>query len=101
MWDYLTDITTPDEYVSKREYKRETYSKTPFEKITRLRQVSVLSLSESDAWKKRFKAIMMKLVQILVFSLNGTMSYTKEEIARDSRIILSAYPSEISGEELV
>jgi hypothetical protein len=102
-WDFLKYCTTKADYMTIRSFKSDVYQMTDCQAVmTQLRVITPLIISdpevakshdiEIDRWRSFFKTVVMKLVQIIVFDLDGTMTYVKDLIAQDSRKIVDAYP---------
>jgi hypothetical protein len=105
-WDFLKYLTPKDKYDEFYDIRRSVYEMEMRALMTQLPKLLPLIVTDPEHaaligldmthWRTRFKSLTMKLVQIIVFHLDSTMTYTKAEIAEDSRKIATAHPLELS-----
>jgi hypothetical protein len=100
-WDYLKYLVPKATYQRMRDTRIEVYGmgmRAVMTELGRILDLIITDPKEAEAahldtvhWRSAFKSLTMKAVQIIVYHHEDTMSYTKAEIAEDSRKIAAYY----------
>jgi hypothetical protein len=100
-WDYLKYLVDKKTYQRMRDTRVEVYEMGTRAVMTELHRIMDMIVTDPEVakrsgldmahWRSAFKSLTMKTVQIIVYYHEGTMSYTKAEIAEDAAKIADHY----------